>query len=252
MQTNSTQYDLHKIVILNPKGGCGKTTLAINLASYFARRGPPPTLVDRDPGGYSMRWIEQRAAALPKVHCVPDYEDAHFERPVRAWPDSKELVVDLPAAIGSDQLFHEIYGAGSVLIPIVPSDIDIRSAATFIAELLLVGQFDRRNRNLGIVANRVRARTRSYQRLMRFLRSLQIPVVGELRDSQNYVHAAANGIGICEMPDYKAAQDTEQFEPIVQWLDRWRQRRFDAMVEETTRPLRSVSVVGSELSGDTA
>jgi len=252
MQTTAKQDNLHKIVILNPKGGCGKTTLAINLASYFARRGPPPTLVDRDPGGYSMRWLEQRSAELPKVHGVADYEDAHFERPSRVWPDSKELVVDLPAATGRDQLFHEIYGAGSVLIPIVPSDIDIRSAATFIAELLLVAQFDRRNRNLGIVANRVRARTRSYQRLMRFLRSLQIPIVGELRDSQNYVYAAANGIGISEMPAYRVGQDTEQFEPIVQWLDRWRQRRFDAMVAETFRPPREPDVVDTKLSGDTA
>ncbi len=232
MQTAAHQDNLHKIVILNPKGGCGKTTLATNLVSYFARRGPRPTLIDRDPGGYSMRWLEKRPADFPSIHGIADYDKAHYDKPSRAWPESSEVVVDLPAATDRDWLFHEIYDAGSVLIPIAPSEIDIYSAAGFIADLLLVARYDRRSRKLGIVANRTRHYTKSYKMLMRFLRSLDIPVVAELRDSQNYVHAAASGIGICEMPAYKVRQDIAQFEALVEWLDRWRLRRFNALLPQ--------------------
>jgi chromosome partitioning protein len=246
MQTTAHQDNLHKIVILNPKGGCGKTTLATNLASYFAKRGPPPTLVDRDPGGYSTRWIEKRPVERPRIYGITDYDDAQFGRPLRAWPGSKELIVDLPAAVNKDRLFHEIYDAGSVLIPVMPSEIDIYSAASFIADLLLLARFDRRNRNLAIVANRTRHYTRSYRMLMRFLRSLEIPIVAELRDSQNYVHAATGGIGICEMPAYKVRKDMEHFEVLVDWLDRWRLRRFDAMVADEYGPTPDADIVDAE------
>ncbi len=233
LDNTEQQRNLHKIVILNPKGGCGKTTLATNLAGYFARRGPPPTLVDCDPGGYSMRWINKRPEERPKIYGVAAYD--HCAQPGRAlssWSDSSELIVDLPAALSRDQLFHQIYDADSVLIPIVPSEIDIYSAASFIADLLLVAQYDRRKRNLAIVANRTRNYTNSYKMLTRFLSSLEIPVVSELRDSQNFVYAAANGISICEMPAYKVRQDMEQFELLVDWLDGWRTRRLDALVAE--------------------
>ena len=251
--TTARQDNLHKIVILNPKGGCGKTTLAINLASYFALRGPPPTLVDCDPGGYSMRWIEKRPADRPKIHGIADHEHfAHSDRPLHAWPGSNELIVDLPAALTAKRLYYEIYDAGSVLIPIVPSEIDIYSAARFIADLLLVAQIDRRNRNVAIVANRTRYYTKSYRMLMRFLRSLEIPIAAELRDSQNYVHAAAQGIGICELPAYKAGKDMEQFASLIDWLDRWCMRRFDALITEEFRRTPGTKVVTADLTNSTA
>lgn len=236
MDASSKQANLHKIVILNPKGGCGKTTLATNLASYFAMRGPPPTLIDCDPGGYSMRWLDKRAAERPQIHGFAEREHcAHIERPLRVWPGSKEQIVDLPAAMTANQLFHEIYDAGSVLIPIVPSEIDIFSAANFISDIMLRAQYDRRSQKLAIVANRTRQNTRSYKMLMRFLTSLGIPVITQLRDSQNYVHAAATGIGICEMPAYQAGKDVEQFETLIDWLDGWRVRSFDSFVAHEQR-----------------
>lgn len=236
MDKSARQGDLHKIVILNPKGGCGKTTLATNLASYFAQRGPPPTLIDCDPAGYSMRWLDKRPADRPPVHGFPDHEHcARTDRPLHAWPESQELIVDLPAAMTAQQLFHEIYDAGSVVIPIVPSEIDIYSAAQFISDILLGAQYDRRTRKLAIVANRTRQNTRSYTMLMRFLTSLGIPVVTQLRDSQNYVHAAASGIGICEMPPYRAGRDIAQLEALVDWLDGWRVRHFDSFVASEYR-----------------
>lgn len=247
MDTSAQRGNLHKIAILNPKGGCGKTTLATNLASYFAMRGPPPTLIDCDPGGYSMRWLDTRPGDRPPVHGFPDRDhSAHADGPRGAWSGSRELIVDLPAAMSAHQMFNEIYDADSVLIPIVPSKIDIHSAAQLISDLLLGAQYDRRTRKLAIVANRIRQNTKSFKMLMRFLTSLGIPVVTQLRDSQNYVHAAACGIGICEMPAYRAGTDIEQFQLLIDWLDNWRARQFDSFVASSHRPVAEQVPTGAE------
>jgi chromosome partitioning protein len=231
MGDTANPHRQHKIVILNPKGGSGKTTLATNLASYFATRGPPPVLVDCDPGGYSLRWIDKRPASRPPIHGVVGYDrNTSYDNFAAEFPEAKEIIVDLPAAISSEEIYDHIYDASSILLPVVPSEIDIFSAARFVAELLLFTQLDRGKRNLAIVANRTRQRTKSYNMLTRFLTSLNIPVAAHLRDSQVFVQAAALGLGICEMPPYKVRKDMEQFELIVSWLDRWRSRELDALI----------------------
>jgi len=105
------------------------------------------------------------------------------------------------------------------LIPVLPSPIDIRNAARFIAELLLVAQLDRGNVRVGIVANRTRSNTKSYRQLLRFLSSLKIPLIAVVRDSQNFVRAADEGIGICELPRYRAKRDLVAVTQIASWLD---------------------------------
>jgi len=210
---------LHKIVVMNPKGGCGKTTLATNLAGWFALRGPPPTIVDCDPQGFSTRWIESRASDRPKVHGLatgPLTARSTIEVPA----DSSIVIIDLPAAISRDQLHAFVYVADSLLLPVTPSDIDVYSATRFIAELLLDAQLDRSERRVGIVANRVRERTRSFAMLMRFLGSLKIPLIGALRDSQNFVQAAALGLGVCELPLHRVKDDLPSLDAIGGWLER--------------------------------
>ena len=239
----------HKIVILNPKGGCGKTTLATNIASYFALEGSPPTLVDCDPGGYSMRWVDRRSGDRPPVYGIAAYDHAAANRrPLSAFPGSRQLIVDLPAGLTPTQFFHQTYDADSILIPVLPSEIDIYSAAKFIADLLLAAQFDRRNRSLAIVANRTRHYTKSYRMLMRFLQSLEIPIIAELRDSQAYVHAAAEGIGILEMPHYRVARDVERMERMFGWLDRWRTRRLDGLIAEEIQRIPDFEIENTSLT----
>ena len=218
------RVDLQRIVVLNPKGGCGKTTLATNLASYFALRGPLPALLDCDPQGYSMRWLEKRAPFRPPIHGIAAYKSSIHK--TRSWQlrvpqETRRLIIDTPAAMDSPAMHEMIYDANNVLIPVMPSPIDIRYAARFIAELLLVAQLDRGDCKVGIVANRTRKNTRSLKQLMRFLTSLKIPMITGLRDSQNYVRAAGEGIGVYEMPHHKAWRDIEQFSQIVSWLERW-------------------------------
>ena len=232
MTTATGTDNLHKIVILNPKGGCGKTTLATNIASYYAQQGPPPTLMDCDSQGYSMRWLAQRDRSLPDIHGIPAYEHTvKLADSVRldGWLDSETVIFDLPGSVSYDMIHSLTYDANSIIIPVMPSAIDVYSASRFIAELLLVTQLDRRYQQLAVVANRTREATRSYRMLMRFLTSLKIPLIAILRDSQNYVHAASKGMGIYEMPAYRVAKDIEQMSRIVAWLDQWRMRRLDAV-----------------------
>lgn len=238
--------NLHKIVVLNPKGGCGKTTLATNIAAYYAMRGPPPTLVDFDSQGFSMRWLHKRPAGRSQI-----YGASAFQRPMQGRqtihlqtrPDTDKLIIDLPAALSADELQDVTYNAGSILIPVLPSDIDVNCASRFIANLLLVAQIDRRNRQLAVVANRTRQNTRSYRMLLRFLTSLQIPLIAVLRDSQNFVHAAGRGIGICEMPAYKVEKDIVQLKLIIEWLDQWRMRQLDAAISSQYEHLPGTQVL---------
>jgi len=193
-----------------------------------------------------MRWLNNRSAQRPKIYGIAAYEHCSQSgklSELHAWPGSKQLIVDLPAALPDDQLYYQTYDAQSILIPVLPSEIDIYSATRFIAELLLVAQLDRRNRNLAIVANRTRQNTRSCRSLMRFLTSLNIPFIAQLRDSQNYVHAAADGIGIYEMPAFKVRNDIEQMAPVITWLDNWRMRRLDAAASASFEHAPSAEVL---------
>ena len=240
--------DLHKIVILNPKGGCGKTTLATNLASCYALRGPPPTLIDNDPNGYTMRWLEKRSRNRCEIHGIATCKSSM--QATRTWQlripnETSTVIIDTPAALTQPDIHELTYEANSILIPILPSSIDIRYATKFIAELLLVTQIDRRDRQLAVVANRTRKNTHSLAKLMRFLTSLQIPIIAVLRDSQNYVYAADLGMGIHEMPYHRVKKDLEQMDKIVNWLDGLPTRKqvpeimspFEAPLEPPGKPL---------------
>lgn len=225
---------MQRIIILNPKGGSGKTTLATNLAASFAASGYRPALMDLDPQASSMRWLSKR----PEER-APVYGIAGFERSAgvtRSWQlrvpqDCNPLIIDTPAALES-QGFPEITrGADVILVPVMPSDIDIHAAARCIADLLLVAKIKRADDRIGIIANRVRANTRVSQALMRFLRSLDIPLVATLRDTQNYVRSAESGLGIYEMPRWQVRQDLEEWQELLTWLD-GRQRAHPANGEE--------------------
>lgn len=237
------RHDLQRIVVLNPKGGCGKTSIATNLASYYSLRGAMPTLLDCDPQGASMRWLEKRTRLRPPIHGIAAYRNSLSV--TRSWQqrvpqETRHIIVDTPAGLDAPQIHDLIYEASNLIIPVLPSPIDIRFAARFIAELLLVAQLDRRAVRVGIVANRTRRNTKSLRQLMRFLSSLKIPVVAVLRDSQYFVNAAGRGIGIAELPHYQGCEDLQTLLPLFAWLNQWRPPRAvavpavtDTDVEET-------------------
>ena len=223
--------NLNKIVILNPKGGCGKSTLATNRAAAYAHRGPTPAIMDYDPQGSTMGWLDRRPDDLPEIHGIAAYK--RTMQATRSWQlrvpnETVNLLIDSPASVDHDDLRELTRDSTSILVPVLPSSMDIHAASRCIADLLLVAKIDRRDRKLAVVANRTRKNTKSFAKLMRFLDSLGIPIIAVLRDSQNFVHAAEHGVGLCEMQPSRVKTDIEQIEKIVSWLDAWPERRRDS------------------------
>jgi chromosome partitioning protein len=213
---------MQRIVVLNPKGGSGKTTLAINLAAYFALRGDATLLIDRDPQGSATRWLRKRRAPQAAINGIATFE--HDARTTRAWqmrvPEgTQKIVVDSPAAVEARSLPELTRDANKIIVPVLPSDIDIHAASRCIADLLLVAKIKRAENRIGVIANRVRKNTLMFQSLMRFLEKLEIPVVATIRDSQNYVRAAEAGTGIHEMKSYLVKEDMGQWETLLAWLE---------------------------------
>ena len=214
---------MQRIVVLNPKGGSGKTTIAINLAAYLASRGHVPVLMDYDPQGSSLRWVSKRKPTQPPIHVIAAFEkDTRTTRAFQLRPpaNTTHVIVDTPAALTPAQLPDMVREAAKIIVPVLPSDIDIHTCSRCIRDLLLVAKIRRDDDRIGVIANRVRRNTLTYQALIRFLHTLGIPIVATLRDSQNYVRAAELGIGVHEMKAYVAADDTEQWQPLVEWLSR--------------------------------
>lgn len=215
---------MKRIVVMNPKGGSGKTTIAINLASYFASRQESPVLMDFDPQGSSIRWVRKRQPPQAPIHGIAAFEKADGRTTrtfqLRIPEKSTHVIVDTPAAMEAREMPDITKDADKILVPVLPSDIDIHACSRCIRDLLLVAKVRREDDRIGVIANRIRRNTLTYQTLIRFLQSLGIPIVATIRDSQNYVRAAELGIGVHEMKSYVAAEDVEQWEPLVEWLDK--------------------------------
>jgi chromosome partitioning protein len=243
---------MRRIVIINPKGGCGKTTIAVNLAGYFAARGDAPVLMDYDPQGSAMRWFRKRSLGSFTMHGVAAYErDLRTTRTfrLRIPPMASHIVVDTPAALDGQSLPELTRDADKIIVPVLPSDIDVHACTRIIADLLLVAKIRRAENRIGVVANRVKRNTLMYRSLQRFLATLNVPVVATLRDSQNYVRSAELGEGIHEMKRHLVADDLAQWQSLLQWLDagatpaqgeasgRWA-RPCDASEDAAAEPLR--------------
>ena len=213
---------MQRIVVLNPKGGSGKTTIAINLASYYALHGERPTLMDFDPQASASRWVRKRQASQPPIHLINAYEkDSRVTRAfqLRIPEGTGRVIVDTPAAIDATEMPELTANADKILVPVLPSDIDIHACARCITSLLLVAKVKRADNRLAIIANRVRRNTRMYQALTRFLGTLDIPIIATMRDSQNFVRGAELGLGLHEMKHYQVSEDLAAWARLLAWLD---------------------------------
>src|ERR1700692_2786879 len=212
---------MQRILVLSPKGGAGKTTVATNLASYFASMGDRPLLTDNDAQGSSMRWLKKRKPEQAFIHGIATFE--RNTRMTRAWQmripsDAAHIVIDTPAAIPAQEMPETTRSADAIIVPVLPSDIDIHACSKCIADLLLIAKVRRDENRIGVGANRVKRSTVIYQSLLRFLETLGIPVIATRRDSQNYVRAAEQGLGLHEMKRQVVEQDVADWEPMLAWL----------------------------------
>ena len=214
---------MQRIIVINTKGGCGKTTIATNLASYYASNGFVTALMDYDPQGSSTRWLKLRPQDKQAIHGINAHKRQSLQA-TRAWQmrapaETERLIIDAPAGVIGEALHSFVQQVDTIIIPVLPSPIDIHSATAFIKDLLLIGKVRNLGVRVGVIANRTRKNTLVYQSLERFLVSLNLPFITTLRDTQHYVHAFERGIGIQEMWDSRVEQDKLTWSPVINWLE---------------------------------
>lgn len=210
-------------MVTNAKGGCGKTTITTNIASHYARLGKNVRLFDHDSQGSSLAWINRRTGEAPPITGV-DASKNSDHRLTRSWqlrvpPETDIALIDSPAGTDIGELATLFQQNDSVLIPVLPSPIDIHATAHFIKALLTTGRARKKMIRLAVIANRVRKNTLMYHSLERFLFGLNIPFISSLRDTQLYARAIELGIGVQEIPTSRNKVDKEQWAPIFRWLD---------------------------------
>lgn len=200
------------ILVINSKGGAGKSTLTSNLASFYAVRGYRTALFDFDRQMSGVRWLERRPRELPEITGVTGWTFRDFD-------SYQRVIMDPPAQIQNKDMAMLVARSDVVIVPVLSSPIDIHAAADFIRDLLVDGKVRHSNKPVCVVANRVRTNTVMYDQLRRFLGSLKIPFVTTFRDSQNYTHASMKGIGVFEMNRDIVAQDLQHWRPLLEWVD---------------------------------
>lgn len=211
---------MRTILVLNPKGGCGKSTLAMNIAGYFALQGKRVALADCDPQGSSRDWLKIRPDYLARI------ESAKVKDGKLKIDNTTEiLVLDSPASLHDQKLVNMTRAAQTAIIPVLPSPLDMRAAERFLAELVGLRNKISRKIRIATVANRVREDTIVAAKLEHYLEKLKlpngdrIPFMTMLRASQNYLHAAETGMTIFELAPSKTYYDREQWAPLLSWLN---------------------------------
>lgn len=205
---------MRSILVLNSKGGCGKTTISINIASFFACWGIRVALADFDKQHSSTDWLHSRPVDLPGITSVSAWQGEYDI------PDKTEyLIMDTPAGVSGAQLSKLLQQADTILIPILPSPLDIKAAGKLIHDIML--QYDNlpKKPRIGIIANRTRQHTKIYNSLKRFLSKLNLDFVVALRDSQNYISTTDNGTSIFELPNWKKQKDLAGWGQLINWIN---------------------------------
>lgn len=216
---------MRRIIVVNAKGGCGKTTISTNIASRYAAQGFGVALFDYDPQGSSMHWLKQRPRECAVIYGI----NAHHAQnsvtrtfALRVPHHISRVVVDTPAGLKGHRLGEQLKDNDVVIIPVVPSSIDIHATAEFMRDLLMVVKARSRHMRLAIVANRIRIATPTLLSFEKFLEGLRVPVIARLRDTANYLLAAEQGVGVHELalPDIPEAQlDQLVWDAVLNWIE---------------------------------
>ena len=205
---------MRAVLVANPKGGAGKTTLATNLSGYFANQGKKTTLCDLDRQQSSLRWMAFRDPALPAITGYYGGNQISLNLPREAdW-----VVVDAPAGLQGYKLSDYLRTVDKVLVPLVPSVFDMAATEDFLNTVR--GEVRGVRAKVGIVAMRVDPRTKAASMLEEFLKHFDIPIVAYLRNTQNYVNVAAAGATVFDPPRAKHRRDLEQWSSLISWLEK--------------------------------
>jgi chromosome partitioning protein len=201
------------VVVANPKGGVGKSTLATHVAGYWASQGHPVVLGDVDRQQSARLWLGLRPPAAPPIGTW----DASADMIARPPKGSSHAVLDTPAGLHGWRLSDVLKRADKIIVPLQPSVFDIFATREFLDQLASHRRVG--DAQVGIVGMRVDTRTRAAEQLHQFVDSLGLPVLGYLRNTQNYVHLAAHGLTLFDLAPGRVARDLEQWQGICKWLD---------------------------------
>ena len=210
-----------RIVIANAKGGCGKTTIATSLAAYYASQGDTPLMFDYDAQSSTMMWLNRRSADVALIRGVSAHQKPGTITKtwqMRVAQDVKKIIVDTPAGMAGFALTDLIRSADAIIVPVLPSTIDMDAASYFVEKLQKVAKTVNPKARIAVIANRSRANTLVYASLLTFLHSLNVPFIGSLRDTQNYAKAALEGLGVHELDSRYTAKDIRQWQSILSWI----------------------------------
>jgi chromosome partitioning protein len=203
------------VLIVNPKGGVGKSTVATNLAGYFATRGHKTMLGDLDKQQSSRAWLQLRPAGAAPIKSW----DIDADRIARPPKGVSHVVLDTPAGMHGQLLRDALKVADRVIVPLQASLFDIYATQAFLEKLADKGALKDGDERLGVLGMRVDARTRSAEQLHRFVSSLNVPVLGFLRDTQNYVQLAAHGLTLWDVAPSRVDKDLAQWDSVLAWVD---------------------------------
>lgn len=204
-----------KILIASTKGGCGKSTVATNLAAYFAQSGKNTVLADSDRQGSSYRWCERRPMPLPGVLGVAAAR--------KGWrsqlpPDSERLIIDSAAGTHADDVAELAEEIDAIIVPVLPSVFDLDASTGFVGELLQIPRIKRGKLPVALVGNRLKPWTGASQDGVARMKELGLPVVAELRDSTGYVVLSGLGKSIFDFHSEQARSHQEDWAPLLKWL----------------------------------
>ncbi|MEP6484670.1 MAG: ParA family protein [Rudaea sp.] len=208
---------MQKILVASSKGGCGKTTIATTLAGYFSRDGKRTVIVDADRQGSSLRWAEKRAGSSAPVLGLPA---ARRDWPEKIPADAQKVIIDGPAGIRVNELTELLEHADALLIPILPSSIDLEASEAFLQEIAQIPRIKRGKVPVGLVANRLKPWTTASQEAVEEMKRLSFPLIAQLRDTQGYVMVAGLGKSIFDYNSETIRSHQEDWEKIVRWLKR--------------------------------
>jgi len=202
------------IVVANPKGGVGKSTFATNLAGYFAAQGHKVMLGDIDVQQSSRAWLALRSGALPEIKPW-EIEDGHVAKPPKG---TTHIVLDTPAGFSGKRFDKVMQIADKIIVPLQPSMFDILATQDFLQKL--AEHKKNKQVDVGVLSMRVNVRTRAADQLQQYVESLGLPVLGFLRDTQNYVQLAANGATLWDVAASRVEKDVEQWQDIIKWVEK--------------------------------